>query len=378
MTVSKGGTPHTITKLVTVTDQLIALFIATPRSGAFPLRVNFTDKSSGNPTAWQWDFGDGKSSTDQNPTHTYNSTGNYNVKLTVLKDIYTDATDGTFTIVVNDPTFYIRGNIKDAISGNNIQGINVEAQNSDGTTASSDDTDSQGNYELWVSYEWTGKVYAYGGENYSDNWLNFGNPIISNQENKNMLLEPVTLDIVKTQKPNLFYEFKVEGTPWGTLYEWDMDNDGFVDYQYQSHLGVVNHQYQCEIGSIRNYTVNLTVTAGGSIYKVTEPVSVPACSHVNSALAFAETDCNVFGMWGNYTSSASTKISKIEDLSYPSSEVYRVKINWERDRIYDSENCNIGDCKANSHSIFDNNCRVFDDFHSYTVGHYSISLTHIA
>jgi len=45
--------------------------------------VQFTDTSSGNPTAWLWDFGDGTSSTAQSPSHAYPVTGCYTVTLTV-------------------------------------------------------------------------------------------------------------------------------------------------------------------------------------------------------------------------------------------------------------------------------------------------------
>lgn len=46
--------------------------------------VQFTDTSSGAPTEWSWDFGDGiGTSTLQNPTYTYSSLGTYNVKLTI-------------------------------------------------------------------------------------------------------------------------------------------------------------------------------------------------------------------------------------------------------------------------------------------------------
>jgi Zn-dependent metalloprotease len=45
-------------------------------------KVQFTDKSSSGPTSWAWDFGDGQSSTLQNPSHTYAASGTYTVKLT--------------------------------------------------------------------------------------------------------------------------------------------------------------------------------------------------------------------------------------------------------------------------------------------------------
>ncbi|MCB9231434.1 MAG: PKD domain-containing protein [Bacteroidia bacterium] len=44
--------------------------------------VTFTDQSSDNPTSWDWDFGDGTTSTQQNPVHTYTQGGIFNVCLT--------------------------------------------------------------------------------------------------------------------------------------------------------------------------------------------------------------------------------------------------------------------------------------------------------
>ena len=46
------------------------------------LSVQFTDVSS-KAESWSWEFGDGTTSTLQNPTHSYNSSGVYNVKLTI-------------------------------------------------------------------------------------------------------------------------------------------------------------------------------------------------------------------------------------------------------------------------------------------------------
>lgn len=61
----------------------VADFSSNVTSGAIPLTVSFTDTSTGIPTSWKWTFGDGASSTAQNPVKTYSKAGSYNVALTV-------------------------------------------------------------------------------------------------------------------------------------------------------------------------------------------------------------------------------------------------------------------------------------------------------
>ncbi len=72
-----------ISVTTTVTPPPVAGFSGTPTSGCAPLAVSFTDESTGEITGWSWDFGDGGSSTAQNPSHTYNSGGTYTVALVV-------------------------------------------------------------------------------------------------------------------------------------------------------------------------------------------------------------------------------------------------------------------------------------------------------
>jgi PKD repeat protein len=60
----------------------VAEFSATPVQGTAPLSVAFTDLSTGEPTSWLWDFGDGATSTARNPSHTYAAAGAYSVTLT--------------------------------------------------------------------------------------------------------------------------------------------------------------------------------------------------------------------------------------------------------------------------------------------------------
>ena len=59
-----------------------AEFDADTTSGSATLSVQFTDLSQ-NANGWNWDFGDGATSTERNPTHTYSSAGTYTVTLTV-------------------------------------------------------------------------------------------------------------------------------------------------------------------------------------------------------------------------------------------------------------------------------------------------------
>ena len=63
----------------------VANFSTNVTTGYAPLSVQFND-SSENGSEWNWDFGDGNSSTDQNPEHTFFTSGNYTVNLTVTNE----------------------------------------------------------------------------------------------------------------------------------------------------------------------------------------------------------------------------------------------------------------------------------------------------
>jgi len=71
-------------------------FSSNVTKGYAPLSVQFTDLSE-NATSWYWDFGDGASSTEQNPMHIYSTAGNYNVNLKINNG------NGTFskTAIIN-------------------------------------------------------------------------------------------------------------------------------------------------------------------------------------------------------------------------------------------------------------------------------------
>ncbi|WEK37625.1 MAG: PKD domain-containing protein [Candidatus Pseudobacter hemicellulosilyticus] len=88
LTVSNGTESSTVEKVgyITVYANPTVNFSASSTTGCYPQAIKFTDASdpgSGNTVSWQWDFGDGTFSSDQNPEHTYRNAGNFNVSLRI-------------------------------------------------------------------------------------------------------------------------------------------------------------------------------------------------------------------------------------------------------------------------------------------------------
>ena len=78
-----------------VIPPLKAKFVADPKTGKVPLVVKFTDTSTGNPESWNWEFGDGTTSTQANPVHVYSTPGAFHVNLTVSRGINKDTSTQT-------------------------------------------------------------------------------------------------------------------------------------------------------------------------------------------------------------------------------------------------------------------------------------------
>lgn len=113
-----GEASNEITVTLITGDAPVAAFSISSTSGTAPVTINFTDQSSNSPTSWQWDFGDGGSSTEQNPSHTYKNPGSYTVSYTVSNNYGTDSktminyisVSGNFEMVqVNGGVFQLNG-----------------------------------------------------------------------------------------------------------------------------------------------------------------------------------------------------------------------------------------------------------------------------
>lgn len=78
---------------------MISKFVASVSSGIAPLTVNFTNTSSGNFVSVKWDFGDGTTSSQINPTHKYTTNGSFKVTLTTYDESGLSATYSSVIVV---------------------------------------------------------------------------------------------------------------------------------------------------------------------------------------------------------------------------------------------------------------------------------------
>ena len=84
------------------------LFTANPTNGVAPLTVNFTfsgNDSGGNTiVSWNWNFGDGANSTNQNPPHVYNNAGTFQPGLVATNNLGFTVYGSGPSIIVSPPT----------------------------------------------------------------------------------------------------------------------------------------------------------------------------------------------------------------------------------------------------------------------------------
>lgn len=82
----------------------IPVFTSSTTNGCLPVAVTFTNLSA-NAIGWEWNFGDGNTSTDETPAHTYQNSGNYSIGLTITADnnCTYSTTVNNFISITNNP-----------------------------------------------------------------------------------------------------------------------------------------------------------------------------------------------------------------------------------------------------------------------------------
>ena len=99
LTVTGPGGSDTASTTVDIVLTPVANFTVNPMIVELGTPINFTDASTGTITGYSWDFGDGNSSTIASPSHTYATTGTYNVTLTVTGPLGSDSHTETVQVV---------------------------------------------------------------------------------------------------------------------------------------------------------------------------------------------------------------------------------------------------------------------------------------
>jgi PKD repeat protein len=90
LTVSNKAGSHAKTVFITVLEPVEANFSVPETKVKLGSSIQFVDESSGDVDSWSWDFGDGSTSTEQSPSHTYKDAGTYTVSLTVSNAVSSD------------------------------------------------------------------------------------------------------------------------------------------------------------------------------------------------------------------------------------------------------------------------------------------------
>ncbi|AKB29105.1 cell surface protein [Methanosarcina siciliae T4/M] len=249
-----------------------ANFTASVTSGNAPLNVEFTDTSTGTPTSWAWDFGDGKNSTEQNPTHTYTAEGTYTVKLTVSNSLGSDSEEKTGYITVGSVVLAPEANFSaDPTTGTAPLSVQFTDESTNTPTSwtwdfGEGDTSTEQNpthtYETIGTYTVKLTATNYGGSNstiktdYITVTSDVSAPIASFTMDSNSGRVPFTVQFTDTSNGSV------------SSWKWEFGDGGISTEQNPIHTYVTE-------GS---YNVTLTATGPGGSNKITstEPVVVSA------------------------------------------------------------------------------------------------------
>ena len=166
---------------LTMPSAPVADFTAKPRSGNGPLVVQFTDTSTGHVSSRLWDFGDGTTSTEQNPIHTYifRDAGDFTVSLSVTGLGGTDTETKTKYIHLNTPPIRVNiGMSKNGVFQNWYEvtaGLTVTHNDSTGLPIAGATVEGawSGGYSGTVS----GVTNASGGISFNTPWVTRGSTV---------------------------------------------------------------------------------------------------------------------------------------------------------------------------------------------------------
>lgn len=239
----------------------VADFISNVTSGKEPLDVIFTDISTENPTAWNWNFGDGTYSSVKNPVHRYSTKGDYNVMLTVSNADGTDSKTGSITVTPGTepvpivlPVANFSGSVTQGYAPLSVQFIDL-SQNAVswnwefGDGATSTEQNPKHSYSMPGNY--TVDLTAS-----NPNGADSKTAVITlleaeeEKENETSIFPVADLTMNKTSGYCPLIVLFTDTSQNATLRSWDVNGDGLEDSNETS--------FVYEYATPGNYTVNLT------------------------------------------------------------------------------------------------------------------------
>ncbi|MEI9957504.1 MAG: PKD domain-containing protein [Ferruginibacter sp.] len=309
-----------------------ANFTANPLSGCAPLVVTFTDQSTGSPTSWQWDLGNGTLSTQQSPTTTYFNSGFYTVTLTVTNASGSNTTTKLQYIKLDDKPvvdfspsitagcFPLRVNFTDMSLGGSAAIISWEWDFGDGFLSTAQSPFHT--YTAAGTYSVTLKVTNTGGCSKTVSRPNY------------IQVSPgVTVDFSNTQpqlcKPPETINFTNLSTGPGTLsYEWDFGdgNNSLQTNPLNTYLTggsfTVRLITQSSAGCVDTLIKNNLIVIRDVVSDFTGPTTI--CQGVTANFVNTSIPASVSSLWdfGDNTFSTATNPSK----AYSTPGVYNIKL----------------------------------------------------
>ena len=307
LTASNGNGTNSTFATTTVSEQPVlpvASFSSNVTEGYVPLSVQFND-SSENAIGWNWDFGDGNTSTDQNPTHTYSAVGNYTVNLTASNGNGTNSTFANITVSEQPVPAYTINKIIVDVSGNGSSANVTKAGDIIGYQINVSNTGNIDLTNVSVTDPLLGNLTGPSGDNSQTGILNVGEnwtytgtynatqaDLNSNGDGDGFINNTATVDCDELDQINDSAEVPIEQAPAYSI------NKTITDVDEKGPEGNVT-----TAGDVINYQIN--VTNDGNIDLTNVTVTDPLINLTEPAESLADDGILEVGEnWtynGNYT-----------------------------------------------------------------------------
>ena len=326
---------NTTSATVTVEAPPVASFSTNTTEGNAPLAVAFTDASTGNVTAWAWDFGDGNTSTDRNATHTYAAPGTYSVTLNASNAYGYDLSAATAISVLDPPVANFSANATVIPTGSAVAFTDASTGNvtawawdfGDGNTST--DRNATHTYAAPGLYSVTlnaSNPYGYNLTTF-ENYIDVGNPPAAG----------FTTNVTGGNAPQAVqFTDTTEHTP--TSWNWTFGDGSFSEDQHPVHVYAAPGTYTVTLNASNPYGYDLSTQT--DLVTVLAPPAASFTQNVtegNAPLAVAFTDASTGNVtaWSWLFGDGQTSTLQNPAHTYAAAGTYTVTLNASNAYGYD-------------------------------------------